>query len=141
MRRLIVTILLLGASCATVPEPAPVVTTAIAKPLPGPWTVVDGNVAFFKAEAVLFSSDGRIRITREGKLRRGTWAMVDGMLEVKGVEQTTRFEVTPTTDGLMLRPLPNARERGNAPMLRSPFVGPVSCRLQGDSNGNTIGLD
>lgn len=93
------------ASCATVPEPTPVVTTAITKQLPGPWTVVDGGPAFFKAEAVLFSADGRIRITREGKLRRGTWAMVDGMLEVKGVEQTTRFEVTPTADGLMLRPL------------------------------------
>ncbi len=97
--------IVLMASCATVPEPAPVVTTAITKRLPGPWTVVDGSAAFFKAEAVLFSSDGRIRITREGKLRRGTWAMVDGMLEVKGVEQTTRFEVTPTADGLMLRPL------------------------------------
>jgi len=93
------------ASCATVPEPTPVVTTAITKQLPGPWTVVDGGSAFFKAEAVLFSADGRIRITREGKLRRGTWAMVDGMLEVKGVEQTTRFEVTPTADGLVLRPL------------------------------------
>jgi hypothetical protein len=93
------------ASCATVPEPTPVVTTAITKQLPGPWTVVDGGPAFFKAEAVLFSADGRIRITREGKLRRGTWAMVDGMLEVKGVEQTTRFEITPTADGLMLRPL------------------------------------
>jgi len=93
------------ASCATVPEPAPVVTTAITKQLPGPWTVVDGGSAFFKAEAVLFSADGRIRITREGKLRRGTWAMVDGMLEVKGVEQTTRFEVAPTADGLVLRPL------------------------------------
>lgn len=93
------------ASCATVPEPTPVVTTAITKQLPGPWTVVDGGPAFFKAEAVLFSADGRIRITREGKLRRGTWAMVDGMLEVKGVEQTTRFEVAPTADGLMLRPL------------------------------------
>lgn len=93
------------ASCATVPEPTPVVTTAITKQLPGPWTVVDGGPAFFKAEAVLFSADGRIRITREGKLRRGTWAMVDGMLEVKGVEQTTRFEITPTADGLVLRPL------------------------------------
>ncbi len=93
------------ASCATVPEPTPVVTTAITKQLPGPWTVVDGGSAFFKAEAVLFSADGRIRITREGKLRRGTWAMVDGVLEVKGVEQTTRFEITPTADGLMLRPL------------------------------------
>ena len=93
------------ASCATVPEPTPVVTTAITKQLPGPWTVVDGGSAFFKAEAVLFSADGRIRITREGKLRRGTWAMVDGMLEVKGVEQTTRFEVAPTADGLVLRPL------------------------------------
>ena len=93
------------ASCATVPEPTPVVTTAITKQLPGPWTVVDGGSAFFKAEAVLFSADGRIRITREGKLRRGTWSMVDGMLEVKGVEQTTRFEITPTSDGLMLRPL------------------------------------
>ncbi len=93
------------ASCATVPEPTPVVTTAITKQLPGPWTVVDGGPAFFKAEAVLFSADGRIRITREGKLRRGTWAMVDGMLEVKGVEQTTRFEVAPTADGLVLRPL------------------------------------
>ena len=81
------------------------VTTAITKQLPGPWAVVDGGPSFFKAESVLFSGDGRIRITREGKLRRGTWTMVDGMLEVKGVEQTTRFEVTPTTDGLMLRPL------------------------------------
>lgn len=98
-------VLLCLASCATVPEPPPVVTTAITKQLPGPWTVVDGGASFFKAEAVLFSGDGRIRITREGKLRRGTWTMVDGMLEVKGVEQTTRFEVTPTTDGLMLRPL------------------------------------
>ncbi len=97
--------IVLVASCATVPEPAQVVTTAIATDLPGPWTVVDGGASFFKAEAVLFSSDGRIRITREGKLRRGTWAMVDGVLEVKGVEQTTRFEVTPATDGLMLRPL------------------------------------
>ena len=78
---------------------------SITTQLPGPWTVVDGGSAFFKAEAVLFSADGRIRITREGKLRRGTWAMVDGMLEVKGVEQTTRFEVAPTADGLVLRPL------------------------------------
>lgn len=93
------------ASCATVPEPTPVVTTVITKQLPGPWTVVDGGSVFFKAEAVLFSADGRIRITREGKLRRGTWAMVDGMLEVKGVEQTTRFEVAPTAGGLVLRPL------------------------------------
>ncbi|MEY4832165.1 MAG: hypothetical protein RL527_378 [Planctomycetota bacterium] len=105
MMRSIPIVLLLVASCATVPEPAPLVTTAITKQLPGPWTVVDGGTAFFKAEAVLFSADGRIRITREGKLRRGTWAMVDGMLEVKGVEQTTRFEVTPTADGLLLRPL------------------------------------
>ena len=105
MMRSIPIVLLLVASCATVPEPAPLVTTAITKQLPGPWTVVDGGAAFFKAEAVLFSADGRIRITREGKLRRGTWAMVDGMLEVKGVEQTTRFEVTPTADGLLLRPL------------------------------------
>jgi hypothetical protein len=105
MKRSISMVLLCLASCATVPEPPPVVTTAITKQLPGPWTVVDGGASFFKAEAVLFSGDGRIRITREGKLRRGTWTMVDGMLEVKGVEQTTRFEVTPTTDGLMLRPL------------------------------------
>lgn len=105
MMRSIPIVLLLVASCATVPEPAPLVTTAITKQLPGPWTVVAGGAAFFKAEAVLFSADGRIRITREGKLRRGTWAMVDGMLEVKGVEQTTRFEVTPTADGLLLRPL------------------------------------
>jgi hypothetical protein len=105
MMRSIPIVLLLVASCATVPEPAPLVTTAITKQLPGPWTVVDGGTSFFKAEAVLFSADGRIRITREGKLRRGTWAMVDGMLEVKGVEQTTRFEVTPTADGLLLRPL------------------------------------
>ncbi len=101
----LIVLMLASASCATVPEPTPMVTTAIAKRLPGPWAVVDGSAAFFKAEAVLFSSDGRIRITREGKLRRGTWAMVDGMLEVKGVEQTTRFEVTPTADGLALRPL------------------------------------
>jgi len=101
----LVVLMVWTASCATVAGPAPVVTTIVTKQLPGPWTIVDGGTAFFKAEAVLFSADGRIRITREGKLRRGTWAMVDGMLEVKGVEQTARFEVTPTADGLVLSPL------------------------------------
>jgi hypothetical protein len=100
-----VVLMLVVASCSSVPKPEPVVTTAIAKQLPGPWTVADGGAAFFKAEAVFFSADGRVRITREGKLRRGTWAMVDGLLEVKGVEQTTRFEVAPTVDGLVLYPL------------------------------------
>jgi len=110
MMRSISIILLLLASCSTVPEPAPAVTAAITQQLSGPWTVVDGGAAFFGAESVLFVADGHIRITREGRLRRGTWTVVDGMLEVKGLDQTTRFDLAPTTDGLLLWPL--AKQRG-----------------------------
>ncbi|MBM4110434.1 MAG: hypothetical protein FJ254_03625 [Phycisphaerae bacterium] len=105
MMRSILIVLVFVAACATVREPAPAATAAVAKELPGPWAVIEGRSDFFKAESVLFSPDGRIRITRDGKIRRGTWAMVDGMLEVKGVEQTARFGVASDSDGLLLRPL------------------------------------
>jgi hypothetical protein len=105
------------------------VASIVARDLPGPWTVADGNASFFKAESVLFSGDGRIRITREGKIRRGTWALVDGMLEVKGVEQTTRFEVAPSTDGMTMTPLVERdgawRRTDGSVTLRSARVLPV----------------
>jgi hypothetical protein len=105
VKHLCAILLIVVAGCASAPTQTPAVASAVARDLPGPWTVTEGGAAFFKAESVLFSSDGRIRITREGKLRRGTWSMVDGMLEVKGIEQTARFEVSPTTDGMVLTPL------------------------------------
>ncbi len=107
MRPLFLIVLLVCAACASTPRSKAVPTTSIASDIEGPWTVVGEH--FFNADSLLFTPDGRVRITRDGKLRRGTWSVVDGLLEVKGIDQSTRFQVGVDGGDLTLRVMKESR--------------------------------
>lgn len=114
------TVLVVAASCTTAPKAAST-TTMHAPGLTGPWSVVSGGTAFFNAESVLFTADGRVRITREGKLRRGSWTIVDAELEVKGIEQSTRYAIEHEGASLLLTPVVEPKRGSSAdPVMLTP---------------------